>query len=270
MLNEQTIATLNAMKLFGMARGFEQRLNSPQHAELSHDEFVGLLVQDEKTYRDNQRLKRLLKNARLRQQAALEDIDYRHPRGLSKQMLLELSSTRWIDAHRNVLVTGPTGIGKSYLACALGNFAARAGYSVLYLRAPRLFEVLQQARGDGSHLKTLTRLAKAQLLIIDDFLLTPPADRERRDLLEIVEDRYQSGSTVITSQCPIRDWHPNIGDPTLADAICDRLFHNAYKIELKGDSMRKDQGESMATSLVANQTDGKGGNLADDMKPELN
>jgi len=238
MLNEQTIATLNALKLFGMSGAFEERLNSSKQAELSHADFVGLLVQDEKTYRDNQRLKRLLRNAKLRQPAALEDIDYRHSRGLSKQVMLELGSTHWIDAHRTVLVTGPSGIGKSYLACALGNFAARTSYTVLYLRAPRLSETLQQARGDGSHLKTLSRLAKAQLLIIDDFLLTPPTDWERRDLLEIVEDRYQSGATVITSQCPVGDWHPNIGDPTLADAICDRLLHNAYKIELRGDSMR--------------------------------
>ena len=215
MLNQQTIATLNALKLFGMATGFQHRLSNPNHAELSHAEFVGLLVQDEKTYRDNQRLKRLLKNARLRQPACLEDIDYRYPRSLSKQVLLELSSTRWLDAHRNVLITGPTGIGKSYLACALGNFAARNGYTVLYLRTPRLFEALQQARGDGSHLKTLTRLARVQLLILDDLLLVPPTDWERRDLLEIVEDRYQSGATIITSQCPTNDWHPNIGDPTL-------------------------------------------------------
>jgi DNA replication protein DnaC len=238
MLNEQTITTLNTLKLFGMAGAFESRLNSAKQAELSHADFVGLLVQDEKTYRDNQRLKRLLKNAKLRQSAALEDIDYRHARGLSKQVMLELGSTMWLDAHRNVLIAGPSGIGKSYLACALGNYAARTGYTVLYLRAPRLFEMLQQARGDGSHLKAITRLGKVQLLIIDDFLLTPPTDWERRDLLEIVEDRYQSGATILTSQCPIGDWHTNIGDPTLADAICDRLLHNAYKIELKGDSMR--------------------------------
>jgi DNA replication protein DnaC len=267
-LNEQTIATLNALKLFGMAGAFEERLNSSKQAELSHADFVGLLVQDEKSYRDNQRLRRLLRNAKLRQPAALEDIDYRHSRGLSKQVMLELSSTRWIDAHRTVLVTGPSGIGKSYLACALGNFAARTGYTVLYLRAPRLSETMQQARGDGSHLKTLTRLSKAQLLIIDDFLLTPPTDWERRDLLEIVEDRYQSGATFITSQCPIGDWHPNIGDPTLADAICDRLLYNAYKIELKGDSMRKKQGET--TNMTVNQKSTKGGKLEDDNQRELN
>jgi DNA replication protein DnaC len=263
MLNEQTIATLNSLKLFGMARGLEERLNSPNHAALSHAEFIGLLVQDEKTYRDNRRLKRLLKKARLRQAACLEDIDYHHPRGLSKQVILELSSTRWLDAHRNVLITGPTGVGKSYLACALGNFAARASYTVLYIRAPRLFESLQQSRGDGSHLKTLTRLAKVQLLIIDDFLLTQPTESERRDLLEIVEDRYQTGATTITSQCPISDWHPNIGDLTLADAICDRLFHNAYKIELRGDSMRRHQDGRTATP-AENQKNGKGGKLADE------
>jgi len=243
MLNEQTIAVMHSLKLFGMARGLEARVANTRHAELSHCEFIGLLVQDEKAYRENQRLKRLLRNAKLRQSAALEDIDYRHSRGLTKQVLLELGNAQWITAHRNVMVTGPTGIGKSLIACALGNSAARAGHTVLYLRAPRLFETLHQARGDGSHLKTIARLAKVQLLIIDDFLLTPLTDGERRDLLEIVEDRYQSGATVITSQCSIEDWHPRIGDPTLADAICDRLLHNAYKIELRGDSMRQRKNE---------------------------
>ena len=239
MLDEQTLTILNALKLFGMAQGFTQRLSSPQHAELSHAEFLGLLVQDEKTYRENQRLKRLLRNARLRQQAAIEDLDYRHPRGLNRQVMLELSTTEWISHHRSVLLSGPTGVGKSYIACALGNLAARAGYSVLYLRAPRLFETLGQARGDGSHLKALTKLGKVQLLILDDLLLTPMSDLERKDLLEIVEDRYGSAATVLTSQCPTKHWHQQIGDPTLADAICDRLLHNCYKIELKGESIRK-------------------------------
>jgi DNA replication protein DnaC len=239
MLNQQTMAILHSLKLFGMARSLEERLAAPQQTELSHAEFMGLLVQDEKIYRDNLRLRRLLKKAKLRQPAAMEDINYGAPRGLSKQMMLELATTQWITAHRTVVITGPTGVGKSYLACALGNSAARAGYTVLYVRAPRLFETLQQSRGDGSHLKTLAKLSRLQLLIIDDFLLTSPADWERKDLLEIIEDRYQAGATIIASQCPIIDWHPNIGDPTLADAICDRLLHNAYKIELRGESMRK-------------------------------
>jgi len=238
MFNQQTMSILHSLKLFGMARSLESRLADPQQAALSHDEFVGLLVQDEKLYRDNLRLQRLLKKAKLRQEAALEDIDYGVSRGLSQQVVLELANPQWITAHRNVLISGPTGVGKSFIACALGNAAARAGYTVLYMRAPRLFETLQQSRGDGSHLKALARLGRLQLLIIDDFLLTQLSDSERRDLLEVVEDRYQTGATIIASQCPIKDWHPNIGDPTLADAICDRLLHNAYKIEMRGDSMR--------------------------------
>jgi len=152
---------------------------------------------------------------------------------------LELSSTDWITRHHTVLLTGPTGVGKSYIACALGNFAARHGYTVLYLRAPRLFESLLQSKADGSHLKTLNRLAKVQLLILDDLFLTPLGDAERNDLLEIIEDRYQNAPTVITSQCPIKDWHTIIGEPTVADGILDRLLHHAYKIELKGESIRK-------------------------------
>ena len=239
MLNEQTLSNLNALKLFGMAHGFSHRISTANAAELSHGEFFGLLVQDEKTYRENLRLKRLLSNAKLKQPAALEDIDYKHPRGLNKQLILELSSQQWLAHHQNVLLTGPTGVGKSYIACALGNFAARLGLTVLYLRAPRLFETLLQSKADGSHLKTLTRLAKVQLLILDDLFLTSLSDPERKDLLEIIEDRHEKAPIVITSQCPTKEWHHIIGEPTVADAICDRLLHHCYKIELKGESMRK-------------------------------
>lgn len=241
MLNEQTLSTLNALKLFGMARGFSERLAHPKTAELSHEEFFGLLVQDEKTYRENLRLKRLLHNAKLKQPAALEDIDYKHPRGLNKQLILELSSAQWLTTHRTVLLSGPTGVGKSYIACALGNFAARLGFTVLYFRAPRLFETLLQSVGDGSHLKTLTRLAKVQLLILDDLFLSPLTDPQQKDLLEIIEDRHGQAPTVIASQCPMKEWHHLIGEPTIADAICDRLLHHSYKIELKGESIRKNK-----------------------------
>ena len=178
-------------------------------------------------------------NAKLKQPAALEDLDYKHLRGLNKQTILELCSQDWIAHHRNVLLTGPTGVGKSYIACALGNFAARQGHTVLYLRAPRLFETLLQSKADGSHLKTLTKLAKLDILILDDLFLTSLSDAERKDLLEIIEDRHHKAPTVITSQCPTKDWHHIIGEPTIADAICDRLLHHAYKIELKGESIRK-------------------------------
>ena len=257
MLNQQTMSILHSLKLFGMARSLEERLADPKQAALSHAEFVGLLVQDEKVHRDNLRLRRLLKKAKLRQEAAIEDIDYQVSRGLSQQVMLELANPQWVTAHRNVLVSGPTGVGKSYIACALGNAAARAGYTVFYIRAPRLFETLQQSRGDGSHLKALARLSRVQLLIIDDFLLTPLSDIERRDFLEVVEDRYQAGATAIASQCPIKDWHPNIGDPTLADAIMDRLLHNAYKIEMRGDSMRTRRPVTKTERKEAIESDGK-------------
>jgi DNA replication protein DnaC len=241
MMNEQTLHLLQSMRLHGMAKGFADRLNTPAVSELSHADFVALLAQDEKTHRENLRLGSLLKNARLRyKDAAVENVNYRHPRGLAKQALLQFQDTAWITAHRNVLITGPTGVGKSWLACALGNLAARQGFTVRYWRTPRLWETLHQARGDGSHLKTLTTLGKAQVLILDDFLLSPLSDAERKDALEIIEDRYATASTILTSQLDPRHWHEAIGDPTLADALCDRLLHNAYKLDLKGASIRKD------------------------------
>jgi DNA replication protein DnaC len=238
MLDEMTIGTLNGLKLFGMAASLPGRLGDARQAELTHAEFVGLLAADEKTYRDNKRLKRLLKTARLKQAAALEDINYRHPRELNKQVMLELGNTGWLEANRNVILTGPTGVGKSYIACALGNFAARCGNTVTYTRAARLFEQLETARADGSHLRLMEKFSRVRLLIVDDFLIAPLSDTARMDFLEVIEDRCGSGATVITSQCPVKEWHQSIGDATIADAICDRLLHHAYKIPLRGDSLR--------------------------------
>jgi len=239
MLNEATIAKLNDMRLYGMAAGFADRIGTVKSAGLSHEEFLGLVVDDEKTYRDNGKLARLLTKARLKQTAALEDIDYRHPRGLDKQTMSELAGVQWLPRHQNVLVTGPTGVGKSFLACALGNQACRSGYSTNYFRFPRLLETLLAARGEGTYLKMLGRLAKTSLLIFDDFGLSRLSTSEAKDFLEILDDRSGSASTIITSQLPLTQWHEIIEEPTLADALCDRLFHNAFKLQLKGESLRK-------------------------------
>ena len=239
MLNEQTIAKLNAMRLYGMARSFSERIAVTKNAGLSHEEFFGLLVDDEKTYRDNAKLARLLTKARLRQPAALEDVDYKHPRGLDKQTLIELARANWLSAHQNVLITGPTGVGKSFLACALGNHACRAGHSTAYYRFPRLLESLLAAKGDGTQLKFFSRLSKISVIIIDDFALTPLSSEQAKDVLEILEDRYALTCTIITSQLPIKQWHQVLGEPTIADAICDRLFHNTFKIEMRGESLRR-------------------------------
>lgn len=239
MSTSETIRKLNEMKLFGMARSLEERERSTDRANLTCEELLGLLVDDEYLYRKNNRLQRLLQNAKLKiPQACLEEIDYRHPRGLVKSEILRLQSVEWITSSRNVLLTGPTGVGKSYLACALGQWACRQGYPVLYQRWPRLLGDLYASRGEGAYLKHLERLARVKVLIIDDFGLHALNDQERKDFLEIIEDRHMSGATVITSQLPIKDWHEHIGDPTIADAILDRLLHVAYKIELKGSSMR--------------------------------
>jgi len=239
MLNEQTIAKMQEMKLLGMAQFFKELAGKPAHSDLTHDEFVGLLVDAEATSRENKRLQRLLKNARLKQQACIEDIDYRHSRGLHKQTILELSAGKWLTNRQSVLISGPTGVGKTYIACALGNCACRQGYNVFYTRAPRLFNTLFQTRADGSYLKYLSKLARFNLLIIDDLGLSPMNENERKDFLEIVEDRNLSASLIISSQVPVKDWYQIIGDPTIADAVCDRLLHNAHKIELKGESLRK-------------------------------
>jgi len=239
MLTHPTLDQLHTLKLAGMAKALEEQLQMRDLEGLTFEERLGLLVDREVTERQNRKLQTRLKKARLRLNAALEDIDYRSPRGLDKSLILSLASCRWIEDHLNILITGPTGAGKSYLACALAQKACREGYRALYFRLPRLLQELAMARGDGRYGKVLTNLAKNDLLVIDDWGLVPLDDHGRRDVLEILEDRHDVRSTLVTSQLPLANWHETIGHPTLADAILDRLVHNAYKIPLKGESMRK-------------------------------
>jgi DNA replication protein DnaC len=240
MLNNQTVQTLRSLKLTGMAEGLEQQQAQPStHEELGFDERLALLVDREATYRNNNKVTRLLKAAKLKLQAYPEDIDYRHPRGLQKSQFADLLSNHWIHQHHNVLLTGPTGCGKTYLGCVLATQACRHGFSVRYFRTSRLLEALNIAHGDGRFAKLITQLAKTDLLILDDWGLEKMTLSQRNDLLEIMEDRHGLKSTLITSQLPIIQWHKAIGDATLADAILDRLLHNSHKLTLKGESMRK-------------------------------
>jgi DNA replication protein DnaC len=239
MLNQQTLQRLRALRLTGMADAFAQQLEHPPAQQLSFEERLGLLVDRERTYRDNRRLQRLLRTAHLKQQACVEEIDYQTPRGLVRSELASLITCDWIRTHHNLHITGPTGTGKSWLACAFGQEACRQGLSVRYLRTGRLLDDLRIARGDGSYNKLLRQLARLDLLILDDFGLKPLPQNERHDLLEIIEDRHGSHSTIITSQLPISSWHDYLNDPTVADALLDRLLANAHRLELKGESLRK-------------------------------
>lgn len=241
MLNEPTLDKLRAMRLTAMTETWLEQQRDPRTTTLSFDERFGLLVDAEYVHRENRRLARRLAEAKLRHSdACLEDLDLSAARGLESSLVKNLASCRWIDDHLNVVVTGATGVGKTYLACALGQRACRRGYRVLYRRTPRLLEELQLAHADGSFAQVLTRLVRVDLLILDDWGITPLRDQDRRDLFEVVEDREGTRSTIITSQIPVAKWHDYVGDPTIADALADRLLHSSHRIALKGPSRRKE------------------------------
>jgi DNA replication protein DnaC len=241
MLNQHTLEKLHALRLTGMARAFEQQRAQPAHEELPFEERFALLLDQEILYRDNRRLSRLLGAAKLRVNACVEDIDYRHPRGIDKAFLRTLATAQWVQRRHNLCLTGPTGSGKTWLACALGQQACRQGLSTRYVRLPRLLESLQVAHGDGSYPRLMNQLAKTDLLILDDWGIQKLLAPARNDLMELIEDRHGLKATLIASQLPIEHWHEYIGEATLADAILDRLLHNAHRLPLKGESMRKTQ-----------------------------
>lgn len=242
MLNQNTTEKLKQLHLHAFIAAWEAQQQSPDILALSFDERLGLLADAEWTARENARIERNLREAKLRiSQASLEDLDFSAKRELDKALVRQLANCRWVDEHQNVIVTGMTGTGKTYLACALAQCAIRKGHRVFYRRAPRLFEELALAHADGSFPVVLKRLAKVDVLVIDDWGLAPPKDSERRDLLELLEDRYGARSTIITSQLPTSKWHDQLGDPTVADAICDRVLHGAHRLTLKGPSRRKEE-----------------------------
>jgi DNA replication protein DnaC len=246
MLKQPTIDKLYEMRLFGMAKALEEQNGSSQYESLDFGDRLALLVDRESAERDSNRLRLRLKQAKLRLTATIEDVDFRHSRGLDKSLLFALASCKWIREHDNVIITGPTGVGKSYLACALAHKACREGFRALYLRAPRLFDDLSLAKADGRYRKILAAYGRIDLLVIDDWGLASLTEEQRRDVLEILEDRHGLRSTLVASQLPIPKWHKIIGDPTLGDAILDRLVHNAHKLSLKGDSLRKKKGKAKA------------------------
>ncbi len=240
MLNEHTLNQLRGLRLDGMVRAIEEQTTSTAAAALGFDERLTMLVQREVAWRDGRRVERLLKAAKLKVSAAcVEDINWRASRSLDRSLVAALAGGDWLRHAQNLLITGATGCGKTWLACALAHQAARSGFSVLYTRAARLFDELQVAHGDGSFARRLTQLAKLDLLVIDDFAISPMGAAERNDLLEVLDDRIGSRSTLITSQLPVKSWHTYLDDPTLADAILDRVVHSSHKIELKGKSLRE-------------------------------
>jgi DNA replication protein DnaC len=250
MLTIPTLEKLRELKFHGMARAFEQQQQTSQYAELSFEERLGLIVDCERMDRENRRLKARLMRAKIRQQACLEDIDYSAQRGLDKSLLQSLASCQWIGDHLNLLIDGATGTGKSFIAAAFANKACREGFDVLCFRAPRLFEELALAHGDGRYPKMMNQIARASLIIIDDWGLSKITDSQQCDFLEILEDRHNIHSTIIASQIPSTHWHERMDNPTVADAILDRLIHNAYKISLKGESIRKKKSKLTKPNLT--------------------
>lgn len=238
MLNHQTMEKLLALRLEGMAQALEEQRRQTDISQLDFEERFALLVERQWLWRENRTLAARLHRAQLKVAACLEDIDYRHPRGLKRAQIEQLRASQWIAQHRNCLITGPTGSGKTYLACALAHQACRDGHRVGYYYAPKLFRELQNAQADGSLLKLLKKLSRAALIVIDDFGVAAVSGKQYRDLLEILDDRHGLGSTLITSQFPVEEWHGVINDATVADAILDRLVHNAYRLKLEGESMR--------------------------------
>lgn len=239
MLTHPVLDKLQVLRFHGMLAALQEQLQMPDIEGLTFEERLGLLIDREMTERENRSYKLRLRNARLRQQACLEDIDFTQKRGLDRAQLMQLADCKWIKEAQNVLIIGPTGVGKTYLACALAHKACQHGHSALYFRMPRLQQELDIAKSDGRYAKVLKTLAKADLLVIDDWGLKKFVKEQSHDFLEILEDRHGLKSTLIAGQLPIEHWHEVITDPTLADAILDRLVHNAYRITLKGESMRK-------------------------------
>jgi DNA replication protein DnaC len=239
MLTHPTLNKLRDLRLTGMAEAFEEHLNTPELHDIGWEERLGVLVDREATLRRNRRLQTRLKQAHFQQLAVWEDIDFKTTRGLDKSLMLQLANCQWVAQHLNCLITGPTGAGKSYVATALAHKACREGYSARYLRLPRLLQSLHIAKGDGSYPRMLNQLARIDVLIIHDWGIAALDNNAQRDLLEILDDRFNQRSTIVTSQLPLAHWHDYLGEATLADAILDRLVHNAYKLELKGESMRK-------------------------------